>query len=57
MLVLEVLESDPSLAVCELLKSWVHDLEETLSTIKGLLKRTVGEAGATEPEDEFEKQV
>jgi hypothetical protein len=38
------------------LKSWVHDLEMTLSMIEGLLKRTVGETGANKPEEEFEKQ-
>jgi hypothetical protein len=54
--VLVDLESGFSLVACELLKSWVHDLEMTLSMIEGLLKRTVGETGANKPEEEFEKQ-
>jgi hypothetical protein len=45
-----------SLGACELLKSWVHDLEMTLSMIKGFLKRTVGETGANKLGKEFEKQ-
>jgi len=55
--VLEDPESDFSLAACELLKSWVHDLEKTLSMTKALLKRTVGKAGANKPEEKYEKQV
>jgi hypothetical protein len=38
---------------CELLKSWVHDLEKTLSRIKGLLR----EAEANQPKEGLEKQV
>jgi hypothetical protein len=55
--VLEVPESDLSLTTCEPLKSWVRDLEKTMSTIKSLLKRTAEDLGANEAEKESGNEV